>query len=221
MIKVESLINGVTHTVKFSSIPTLSIAQVLSAKNTSEMILSEVTNKKNQIDNLVVGINEKVNQASEILYSCQVSEEVAAFAADLATSEKNLVISAKNDLIDKIDGIEPRLDKQKTILNGTVDPPLSLGNTNDFYINTTTKRLFGPKSSTSWGNGISLVGPQGATGVQGPQGVAGATGKSIISNSSDPSDSTLANIGDLFLNTISGTLYEKSSLTQSEFFSSG
>jgi hypothetical protein len=43
----------------------------------------------------------------------------------------------------------------------------------DFYINTITHTLFGPKASGSWPTGVSLVGP---TGAQGPQGLTGATG---------------------------------------------
>ena len=51
----------------------------------------------------------------------------------------------------------------KTILNGSQDPITSIGNNGDFYINTTSNTLSGPKTSGTWGSGISLVGPQGAT----------------------------------------------------------
>ena len=63
----------------------------------------------------------------------------------------------------------------KTILNGIVDPT-SEGVDGDFYINTASNTLFGPKTSGAWGSGTSLVGPQGPTGAQGPQGDAGAQG---------------------------------------------
>jgi hypothetical protein len=46
----------------------------------------------------------------------------------------------------------------------------------DFYINTTTNTLFGPKSGGAWPSGVSLVGPAGATGATGAQGSTGATG---------------------------------------------
>ena len=55
----------------------------------------------------------------------------------------------------------------KTVLNGTQNPTASTGNNGDFYINTTTNSLFGPKTSGAWGSGISLVGPQGAAGING------------------------------------------------------
>jgi hypothetical protein len=65
-----------------------------------------------------------------------------------------------------------------TILYGTTDPVSGTGINGNFYINTTTHFLFGPKAG-SWPPGTSLVGPQGAmgtTGAAGPTGPAGADG---------------------------------------------
>jgi hypothetical protein len=70
----------------------------------------------------------------------------------------------------------------KTVANGTTDPASSTGANGDFYINTATNMLFGPKASGNWPTGVSLVGPTGATGAtgaagaQGIQGLTGATG---------------------------------------------
>jgi hypothetical protein len=73
----------------------------------------------------------------------------------------------------------------KTVLNGTSNPSTSLGTNGDFYINTITNSLFGPKTNDLWGNGVPLVGPQGIQGIQGiagptgspgPQGIAGING---------------------------------------------
>lgn len=50
----------------------------------------------------------------------------------------------------------------KTILHGTTNPNLQIGTVGDFYINTATDSLFGPKSSNGWGTGISLIGPKGS-----------------------------------------------------------
>jgi hypothetical protein len=61
----------------------------------------------------------------------------------------------------------------KTVAYGTSNPTSNTGVDGDFYINTTTHTLFGPKASGSWPTGVSLVGP---TGAQGPQGLTGATG---------------------------------------------
>ena len=67
----------------------------------------------------------------------------------------------------------------KTILNGTTNPAAATGVNGDFYINTTSDQIFGPKTAGSWGTGTSLIGPSGsagatgATGAQGPQGISG------------------------------------------------
>jgi hypothetical protein len=54
----------------------------------------------------------------------------------------------------------------KTILSGTTDPTSAIGAEGDFYLNTTTSTLFGPKDSGSnWGMGTSLIGS--ATGAAG------------------------------------------------------
>ena len=48
-----------------------------------------------------------------------------------------------------------------TILSGTSDPTTE-GNDGDFYINTSTSYLFGPKASGVWPTGVSLIGPEGS-----------------------------------------------------------
>ena len=65
------------------------------------------------------------------------------------------------------------------VLNGITNPAAGIGVNGDFYINTATNELFGPKANGNWPAGVSLVGPQGiqgATGLTGPQGLAGAAG---------------------------------------------
>lgn len=49
----------------------------------------------------------------------------------------------------------------KTILNGTSNPTSIIGNNGDFFINTSTNTLFGPKANGNWPVGVSLVGPAG------------------------------------------------------------
>lgn len=71
-----------------------------------------------------------------------------------------------------IDGIDG-----KTVLSGTSDPSnLYTGTDGDFYINTSTITLFGPKASGVWPAGISLVGADGTAGPAGPKGDTGDTG---------------------------------------------
>ncbi len=65
------------------------------------------------------------------------------------------------------------------ILNGGIAPSNNQGVDGDFFVNTSTNTIYGPKANGVWPSGVSLVGPQGpagATGAIGPQGPAGATG---------------------------------------------
>ncbi len=65
------------------------------------------------------------------------------------------------------------------VLNGTGAPISTLGIAGDFYIDTTNKRLYGPKT-TAWPvTFVSMVGqqgPQGPTGLTGAKGATGTTG---------------------------------------------
>lgn len=64
----------------------------------------------------------------------------------------------------------------KTVRNATYDPASYSGNDGDFWINTTTYNMFGPKDAGSWPAGFSLIGPTGTTGAKGDTGATGATG---------------------------------------------
>ncbi len=100
----------------------------------------------------------------------------------------------------------------KMVRNGTSNPVSSTGVDGDFYINTTTNTLFGPKANGAWPSGVSLVGPTGATGAQGIQGatgatgVAGADGKTVRNGTSNPVSGTGVD-GDFYINTAANTLF--------------
>lgn len=70
-----------------------------------------------------------------------------------------------------------RVNPVPTILSGSVDPASSQGVDGDFYINTASSTLFGPKSAGTWGTGTSLVGAQGPQGPAGPTGATGPQGQ--------------------------------------------
>jgi hypothetical protein len=55
----------------------------------------------------------------------------------------------------------------RTILSGITAPSIGLGNIGDFYINTATDEIYGPKSGGGWGSPTSLIGPQGPPGPSG------------------------------------------------------
>jgi hypothetical protein len=63
----------------------------------------------------------------------------------------------------------------KTVLSGTSDPTTE-GVDGDFYINTTSNTIFGPKATGTWPAGVSLVGPAGADGADGSNGTNGTDG---------------------------------------------
>lgn len=61
-----------------------------------------------------------------------------------------------------------------TVLYGAADPVAATGVDGNFYINTTTHFLYGPKAAGAWPAGTSMIGPQGPQGIQGIQGPPGA-----------------------------------------------
>jgi hypothetical protein len=61
-----------------------------------------------------------------------------------------------------------------------------IGANGDFYINTTTNTLYGPKAGGNWPTGTSLVGPAGATGLSGASGTQGAQGPIGLTGATGP-----------------------------------
>lgn len=100
----------------------------------------------------------------------------------------------------------------RTLLNGTVNPTGGVGANGDFYINTTSNFIFGPKASGTWPSGVSITGPAGPTGSAGSDGedgapgADGADGNTILSGSGVP-DGLLGNNGDLYYRTSNTTIY--------------
>lgn len=64
----------------------------------------------------------------------------------------------------------------KIVRSGAGVPSNGLGNNGDFYINTSSWLIHGPKAGGVWPSGVNLVGPQGATGLRGLQGLQGIQG---------------------------------------------
>lgn len=107
----------------------------------------------------------------------------------------SLIGPAGSDGADGADGADGN-----TVLYGSSDPTTE-GVDGDFYINTTSNYIFGPKSGT-WPSGTSLVGPTGATG---PAGSDGADGNTVLYGSSDPTTEGVD--GDFYINTTSNTIF--------------
>ncbi|WLB66019.1 hypothetical protein QIH96_13005 [Bradyrhizobium japonicum] len=110
----------------------------------------------------------------------------------------------------------PKGDPGNTVLYGPVDPVNSDGKNGDFYINTTTHFMFGPKANNLWPAGASLIGPQGPQGPQGIQGVQGIQGNTGTRGSlwyegaGAPGSIAGALANDNYLNTTTGDVYNYS-----------
>jgi len=63
-----------------------------------------------------------------------------------------------------------------SLRSGTGIPSSSLGVDGDFYIDTSSTKIHGPKSGGSWPVGVSIVGPVGAAGLNGEDGLNGTNG---------------------------------------------
>ena len=82
-----------------------------------------------------------------------------------------------------------------TIWNGTALPAAGTGMNGDFYLDTATHTLFGPKANGQWPtSGTSLVGP------------AGSSGNTILNGTVPPTAGT-GNNGDFYLDTVLHSLY--------------
>jgi hypothetical protein len=82
------------------------------------------------------------------------------------------------------------------VLNGASAPTNNQGVDGDFYVNTTTNTMYGPKANGTWPTGVSLVGPQGSAGVagaigpQGPTGLTGLQGPAGVAGPQGPAGAT-------------------------------
>jgi hypothetical protein len=63
--------------------------------------------------------------------------------------------------------VGPEGENGRTILNGTIPPQNSQGVDGDFYLNTTSWLLYGPKANDTWAAGVSLIGAAGEDGIDG------------------------------------------------------
>jgi hypothetical protein len=97
-----------------------------------------------------------------------------------------------------------------SVLYGPNDPLPSNGVDGDFYINTTSHFMWGPKTIGIWfAPGVSLVGPQGPAGppgVQGPMGAPGLPGNQMYYGAGPPAN-TLGRPGDSYIDQTNDILY--------------
>jgi len=113
------------------------------------------------------------------------------------TTNNLLDVQTTNNLID-VQAVGARGPKGSSVLKGSGAPAANLGLSQDYYLDSVTHFLYGPKpSDTAWDyiNYTSL---------------AGTNGKSFLTGTGAPATS-LGNNGDTYLNTVNGDLYTRSS----------
>ena len=103
-----------------------------------------------------------------------------------------------------VDGVNGKDGKDgASILSGAGVPNASLGKIGDFYFDTNTKNILGPKTEAGWGIGYPL---KGTDGVKGDKGDKGTDGNTILSGTTDPA-ANAGKQGDYYLNTSNQKLY--------------
>jgi len=90
-------------------------------------------------------------------------------------------------------------------------PAAGDGGDGDYYLDTETGNIYGPKTDGAWGGVIFNIaegqqGPAGATGATGATGPAGADGRTLLSGTSAPSGG-IGGDGDFFINTNGSIIY--------------
>lgn len=70
----------------------------------------------------------------------------------------------------------PAGEDGRTVLNGVGAPAPEIGVDGDFYLDTSTSEMYGPKTDGDWGAAVGLVGPVGPQGPAGPPGADGDPG---------------------------------------------
>jgi hypothetical protein len=79
-----------------------------------------------------------------------------------------------------------------TIFSGQIDPNDTTGRVGDYYLNIESRNLFGPKTESGWGTGISLKGDKGDSGNNGEH------GSSILNGATSPTNQIGKN-GDFYI----------------------
>ena len=107
--------------------------------------------------------------------------------------EKVVTVIKDNKVVVRAPGIAgPKGNPGNSTLVGEISPTIEIGLVGDLYINSSNKRLYGPKDVAGWNLDAYTV----------------LSGSSFYTGSSSPSNG-LGNSGDSYLNTTTGTLYTK------------
>jgi hypothetical protein len=134
---------------------------------------------------------------SEAIYAVQMSRDVRVTPAQIATYISGALTGLRGPKGDT-GATGPQGISGHSVLSGATAPDSSVGGLGDFFVNTTTHAIYGPKTGGGWGAATSLVGPQGPAGAsggvgsqgpQGPKGDAGAQGAQGLTGLPGPTGS--------------------------------
>ncbi|HVW94483.1 MAG TPA: hypothetical protein VHA56_00775 [Mucilaginibacter sp.] len=95
------------------------------------------------------------------------------------------------------------------IYSGDAAPSASTGVKGDFYIDLATDVLYGPKTDSGWGTGISLAGAPGKNGTNGTNGKNGT----IIYSGNTPPPASTGTTGDFYIDLQTGIFYGPKTIT--------
>ena len=88
----------------------------------------------------------------------KVTVQVVEQPSLLQVSEENVTVLVNEEIVTLNIGTSGTQGPRGTIvLSGSGEPNLSLGIIGDFYINTDTQEMYGPKTGISWGTPVDLV----------------------------------------------------------------
>lgn len=92
-----------------------------------------------------------------------------------------------------------------TLLGAATAPSNAVGNDGDFFLDSSTGRLYGPKAGGVWpSSSLSLVGPAGPAGAEAPPGHG--VGSVLLSGSGEP-NATVGRDGDFYVDINTFSVY--------------
>lgn len=92
-----------------------------------------------------------------------LSEISTASSAGSADEGKLVLVGPGGTIASNL--LPPDIVDAKTVLGGTGIPTDSVGEDGDFYIDSASWLIYGPKAAGHWPAGVSLIGPQGVPGA--------------------------------------------------------
>lgn len=114
-----------------------------------------------------VGEGWLIHLFQNVAESTPVDSTFYFLAGNFVDAEGNTIVGPKG----------PPGPTHKSLWHGAGPPEESLGEVDDFYVDIENFIFYGPKTEEGWGEGDSLVGPQGEPGEPGEPGAAGKEGK--------------------------------------------